>query len=356
MTSSFSHATPSGPPAIIVDKLCKRFDKHLVLDNLSFEVQRGETLVILGRSGTGKSVTLKSIIGLLEPSSGHIEVLGQSPQELSEHERLAYRKNIGYVFQYAALFDSLSILENVGFPLYQDRMDDDIIERQVRERLSMVGLSHTLEKYPDELSGGMRKRAGLARAIINLPPIVLYDEPTSGLDPLTTDVINQIILRLRSQLSVTSVVVTHDIASAFTIADRIIMLDQGRIVTSGTPADIQHSDNPWVQSFISGKALESERIDTARFSSIPREQETQTWDRIRAATSGEHTAVPPSIRSRRQQKSSSRLAAVTTQTDQAKTEKPKPQDEPAHTSDNPFDSGGFILSELPKAPSEEEQD
>jgi phospholipid/cholesterol/gamma-HCH transport system ATP-binding protein len=254
-----------GDPIIVVDKLVKRFGTHTVLNGISFTVHAGETVCVLGRSGTGKSVLLKTIIALLDPDEGSVSVLGRNLHDLGEHERLAARKDLGYVFQGAALFDSLSVQENVGFPMYQARIPEDEIRQKVKERLEMVGLAHTIDQYPTELSGGMQKRVGLARAIINLPPVVLYDEPTTGLDPVTTDVINQIILRLRSRMRVTSLVVTHDIKSAFTISDRIIMLDQGRIVAQGTPLEIQDNDNAWVQHFIHGRALDNERIDSKIF-------------------------------------------------------------------------------------------
>ncbi len=237
-------------PAIVVRDLAKRFDEHVVLDGISFEVAKGETLAVLGRSGTGKSVLLKTIIALMDPDRGQVTVMGRDLHALDEPGRLAARRTMGYVFQGAALFDSLTVMENVGFPLLQKRRPEAEIRTLVAERLEMVGLADAIDKLPSELSGGMQKRAGLARAIIEEPEIILYDEPTTGLDPLTTDVINQIILRLRQRRQVTSVVVTHDIRSAFTIADRIIMLDHGRIVAAGTPAEIQASDNAWVQRFI----------------------------------------------------------------------------------------------------------
>jgi phospholipid/cholesterol/gamma-HCH transport system ATP-binding protein len=250
---------------IVVDNVIKRFAGRAVLNGVSFTVQSGETLAVLGRSGTGKSVLLKNIIALMDPDEGEIQVLGKSMHALSERDRLHARKDLGYVFQGSALFDSLTVQENVGFTLYQARTDEDEIRKRVLERLEMVGLAHTIDQYPSELSGGMQKRVGLARAIINLPSVVLYDEPTTGLDPVTTDVINQIILRLRSRMRVTSIVVTHDVKSAFTISDRIIMLDQGRIVAQGTPQEIQNSDNVWVQHFIHGRALDNERIDSKVF-------------------------------------------------------------------------------------------
>lgn len=268
---SGAHPIGAMGDAIVVDGVVKRFAGHTVLGGVGFSVRSGETVAVLGRSGTGKSVLLKTIIALLDPDAGSVRVLGRDLHALDERGRLAARHDLGYVFQGAALFDSLSVLENVGFALYQARVPEAEIRARVEERLAMVGLDHAIDQYPSELSGGMQKRVGLARAIINLPKVVLYDEPTTGLDPVTTDVINQIILRLRAKLGVTSLVVTHDIRSAFTIADRIIMLDQGRIVAIGTPEEIQKSDNAWVQNFIIGRAtIDPDRADAQLVSRPPR--------------------------------------------------------------------------------------
>lgn len=241
-------------PVVIVNNIHKSFGGLRVLNGISLSVTAGETLVILGRSGTGKSVLLKTIIALLDPDKGNVTVYGQDLHQLNERARLSARAGIGYVFQGAALFDSLTVLENVGFAMYQQRRPMEEIREEVLKRLTMVGLAEAIDKVPSELSGGMQKRVGLARAIIGEPKLILYDEPTTGLDPLTTDVINRIILRLRRKLGVTSIVVTHDIKSAYTIADRIIMLEQGVIVAEGTPDHIQNSNNVWVQNFITGRS------------------------------------------------------------------------------------------------------
>jgi phospholipid/cholesterol/gamma-HCH transport system ATP-binding protein len=251
--------------AIRVDNLVKRFQNNVVLSGISFTVEQGEIVAILGRSGTGKSVLLKTIIALMNPDGGTVEVLGRNLHALPEPQRLLARKELGYVFQGAALFDSLSVLENVGFSLYQERVPENQIRTTVRERLAMVGLEHTLDMYPSELSGGMQKRVGLARALIGQPKIICFDEPTSGLDPVTTAVIDQIILKLRSKLGVTSLVVTHDMHSAFSIADRIVLLDRGLIVAIGTPDEIRISNNAWVQRFIQGQADPAEMADSAAF-------------------------------------------------------------------------------------------
>ncbi|MBA3698896.1 MAG: ABC transporter ATP-binding protein [Planctomycetes bacterium] len=246
-------------PVVVVDQVHKSFGGHRVLTGVTLSVTAGETVAILGRSGTGKSVLLKTIIALLDPDRGSVQVFGKNLHALDEDGRRKARAGIGYVFQGAALFDSLTVLENVGFAMYQQRRPEAEIRTEVMKRLEMVGLADAIDKVPSELSGGMQKRVGLARAIIGEPKLILYDEPTTGLDPLTTDVINRIILRLRRKLGVTSIVVTHDIKSAFTIADRIIMLEQGLIVAEGTPDDIQASGNLWVRNFITGHSPE---IDT----------------------------------------------------------------------------------------------
>ncbi len=247
-------------PVVVVNNVHKSFGGLRVLNGISLSVNAGETLVILGRSGTGKSVLLKTIIALLDPDKGDVTVYGHNLHQLNERARLSARAGIGYVFQGAALFDSLTVLENVGFAMYQQRRPMAEIREEVLKRLDMVGLTDAVDKVPSELSGGMQKRVGLARAIIGEPKLILYDEPTTGLDPLTTDVINRIILRLRRKLGVTSIVVTHDIKSAYTIADRIIMLDQGVIVAEGTPDHIQNSNNVWVQNFITGRSSD---LDTS---------------------------------------------------------------------------------------------
>ncbi len=241
----------SAPDAvIIVDNLHKAFGAQAVLAGVSFSVARGETLCVLGRSGTGKSVLLKTIIALLDPDAGRVTVLGRNFHDLDEHHRLKARKDLGYVFQGAALFDSLSVCENVGFSLYQQHKSAAEIRLRVRESLAAVGLEAAIDKMPSELSGGMQKRAGLARAIIDRPQIVLYDEPTTGLDPLTTDTINQIILALQRSHGITSIVVTHDVRSALAIGDRIILLEKGSIVASGTPDEMRANTDLLVRRFL----------------------------------------------------------------------------------------------------------
>ncbi len=237
-------------PAIIAEDLHKAFGSLVVLDGVSFALERGRTLVVLGRSGTGKSVLLKTIVGLLDPDRGRVQVLGQDLHRLDEAGRLRARRRMGYVFQDGALFDSLSVADNVGFQLIQDRRPAGEVRRMVDDALEQVGLSHVGAHMPSELSGGMRKRVGVARAIVARPELVLYDEPTSGLDPLTTGSINRIVRDLQRSHGSTAIVVTHDMASAFLVGDRIIMLRDGRIVADGDPAAIRAHGDPWVQAFI----------------------------------------------------------------------------------------------------------
>ncbi len=241
---------------IQVDDVWKSFAGQEVLRGVSLAVARGETVAILGRSGTGKSVLLKTIVALLDPDRGSIRVEGRDLIALDEHGRLEARRRIGYVFQGAALFDSLTVADNVGFPLLQARVSPAEVRERVLAKLDLVGLGAAVDKYPAELSGGMQKRVGLARALISDPAVVLYDEPTTGLDPLTTDVINRIVLRLQRRLNATALVVTHDVASAFTIADRVAILENGVFVAQGTPDEIRDHADPWVQRFI---AIGSER-------------------------------------------------------------------------------------------------
>jgi phospholipid/cholesterol/gamma-HCH transport system ATP-binding protein len=239
--------------AIGLYKLHKSFDGNQVLQGLDLTIEAGEILTILGGSGTGKSVLLKLIIGLLKPDAGQVLVEGEDIVPLPEEELLQVRRKVGMLFQGAALFDSLSVKENVAFPLREHtRMTEGGIRDRVREVLALVGMAGVEEKLPSELSGGMRKRVGLARAIALTPRIVLYDEPTTGLDPRNVDKINELITDLRAKLHVTSVVVTHDIQSALRISDRVALLSEGTVVETGTPAEIQEAKHQAVQEFLAG--------------------------------------------------------------------------------------------------------
>ncbi|MDD5270295.1 MAG: ABC transporter ATP-binding protein [Candidatus Omnitrophica bacterium] len=235
--------------------LCKAFDDNVVLDNVNLTIEDGETIVIIGRSGTGKSVMLKHIIGLMKPDSGQVIIDGQDVTRLGGKELNELRLKFGMLFQGAALFDSLSVRDNVAFNLIEHRkMDDASIDKRVAECLELVGLRGIEGLKPSELSGGMRKRVGLARAICMDPKIILYDEPTTGVDPIMADAVNDLIKGLQSKLKTTAIAVTHDMTSAYKIADRIAMLYKGKIVESGTPEQIKNTSNPIVKQFITGAA------------------------------------------------------------------------------------------------------
>ncbi|UCB56825.1 MAG: ABC transporter ATP-binding protein [Candidatus Omnitrophota bacterium] len=240
---------------IEIINLCKSFEEHQVLKNLNLTINKGETSVIIGCSGCGKSVLLKSIIGLLKPDSGQVIIDEEDVTRLNEEGLNRLRLKFGMLFQGAALFDSLSVGENVGFILREHTdTDEATIAKRVRESLDLVGLEGIEDLMPSELSGGMKKRAALARAICARPKIILYDEPTTGVDPIRADAINTLIRRLHDKLEVTSVAVTHDMVSAYKIADRICMLYDGKIIESGSVEEIKNSKHPVVQQFISGAA------------------------------------------------------------------------------------------------------
>lgn len=224
-----------------------------VLKDIHLEVVKGEILVVIGPSGSGKSTLLRLIIGLLQPTSGEVWVNGQEISQLDENELNKVRRQMGMVFQYSALFDSMSVGENVAFGLRQHTtMTEAEIEKVVRNKLRMVGLSGHEKDMPNELSGGMKKRVSLARAIALNPEIVLFDEPTAGLDPIMSATIDRLIASTRRRLGVTSIVVTHDMSSAFKLADRMIMVHEGEIIEAGSVDDIKNSQHPLVQKFIRG--------------------------------------------------------------------------------------------------------
>lgn len=237
------------------------FGTHTVLDNIDLDVYRGETLAVLGPSGTGKSTVLRSMIGLLEPNGGQIFIQGEDVSGLDEDGWNRLRMKMGMVFQYSALFDFLTVGENVAFGLRQhtDKSDEEI-QGIVTQMLDLVGLPGTQDLYPAELSGGMKKRVGLARAIAVNPEIVLYDEPTAGLDPIMSRNISRLIKKTQEQLHVTSVLVTHDMQSAFYAADRVAMLYEGHIVAIGTAEEMKNSTNPIVKAFIEGREIKEQVI------------------------------------------------------------------------------------------------
>lgn len=231
----------------------KAFGTRVILDNVSLTVREGETLAVIGYSGVGKSVLLKSIVRLLDPDSGTVQVDGQDVGSLHRDELYDLRRRVGYVFQFAALFDSMTVFDNVAMGLRRIRMPEPELQQRVEESLRLVEMTGFDDRLPAQLSGGQRKRVGLARAIATRPKYVLYDEPTTGLDPVTTSVIDGLILKMAHELNVTSVVVTHDMKSAYRIADRVAMLYEGGIRYVGTPAEIQQVEDPVVRGFIEGR-------------------------------------------------------------------------------------------------------
>ncbi len=252
--------------------LNKSFRENHVLRGVNLDIQAGESMVIIGGSGSGKSVLIKHIIGILRPDEGRVYIEGEEITQMSEQGLNKIRKKFGMLFQGAALFDSLSVWENVGFALKQHtNLTDWEIRETASKKLAMVGLYDVEDLRPSELSGGMQKRVGLARAIAMEPSILLYDEPTTGLDPINADMINNLIIEMRERLNVTSVAITHDMVSAYKIADRIAMLYNGKLLQIGTPEEIRDTDNPYVRQFINGTAegpitedLERELMERSR--------------------------------------------------------------------------------------------
>src|SRR5213078_4435125 len=247
----------NGSSMIRVCSLKKRIGRQEILRGVNLEVRTGETLAIIGRSGGGKSVLLKHLVGLMEPNSGEIWIQGQNIIGMTERQLGGIRKKVGILFQGGALFDSMTVAENIAFPLREaGERDSKVLREKVREMLDVVELEGQEEKMPVNLSGGMKKRVGLARSIIRQPSCILYDEPTSGLDPVVSDSINKLICRLQQRLGVTSIVVTHDMKNAFHVADHIGYLHDGRIYFHGTPEELRQSPDQILQDFLLGRSDE----------------------------------------------------------------------------------------------------
>jgi len=247
-------------PYISIRNLYKTLGQQEVLCGVDLDVQSGETLVVIGRSGGGKSVLLKHIIGLMKPSKGEVFVEGVNIADVSERDLAPIRKKVAILFQSGALFDSMSVEQNVAFPLHEAGIKDaNIIDQKVAEALEVVDLAGEQKKMPEKLSGGMRKRVGLARAIVSNPACILYDEPTTGLDPIVADGVNHLIRRLQKRFQVTSIVVTHDMKSAFHVADQVAYLYEGSIYFKGTPKELQASEDPNIKNFIEGRSEESQQ-------------------------------------------------------------------------------------------------
>src|SRR3989339_200406 len=240
---------------IEIVNLNKSFGENVVLKNVNLTIETGQTKVIIGRSGVGKSVLLKSIMGILIPDSGSIKIDGVEVTDLPEKEYNKIRMKIGMVFQGGALFDSMNVAENVAFVLNEFmRLDKRTVDKKIEESLALVGLQGVEDMMPSELSGGMKKRVSLARVLCMDPEVIFYDEPTTGVDPVTADAINTLIVELRNKLDVTSIVVTHDMNSAYKVADKIAMIYSGQVIAEGTPQEIQQATHPVVRQFINGDA------------------------------------------------------------------------------------------------------
>ena len=248
---------------IAVRGLEKKIGDQEILRGVNLEVAHGETLAIIGRSGGGKSVLLKHLIGLMRPNSGEIWIEGQNIIDMNERQLASIRQKVGILFQGSALFDSMTVAENIEFPLTEaGERDPKILRKRVSEMLEVMELQGQEEKMPVNLSGGMKKRVGLARSIVRQPSCILYDEPTSGLDPVVSDSINKLIRRLQQRLVVTSVVVTHDMKNAFHVADRIAYLHDGRIYFHGTPDELRQSPDQLIQDFLLGRSDEKLRVES----------------------------------------------------------------------------------------------
>ena len=253
---------PDAPPIYELEDVWKSFDGRPVLKGIDLKIPTGQTLVVMGPSGCGMSVMLKHLVGLLKPDQGQIRFHGEAIEDFDERRLVPIRRRIGFLFQQAALFDSLNVRENLAFPLLETGQAGPNLDQRIRECLARVGLEDTMEQMPSELSGGMRKRVGLARAIVLEPELVLYDEPTTGLNPIRANVINNLIVRLQRDLSITSVVVTHDLDSAFQVADRMVLLHEGQVRIEGTPQELRESEDPVLRSFLEGRAFDDADMDT----------------------------------------------------------------------------------------------
>jgi phospholipid/cholesterol/gamma-HCH transport system ATP-binding protein len=265
---------PSGPdasrPHIVVERLEKRFGSFQALSDIDMSIPRGDVTVIIGGSGAGKTTLLKILIGLERPTGGSIHIDDLDIAGLSERELSRVRRRFGMVFQYSALLDSMNVLDNVAFPLREHtKLKEREIRDRVREKLGGLGLEGVESKYPSELSGGMRKRVGLARALMLEPEVVMYDEPTSGLDPITARMVDDLILETRERFGVTSVVISHDMAGALRIADQIVLLSKGRVVAAGQPRELVQGNHELMRDFVESSGIAVDRLLRERASSLP---------------------------------------------------------------------------------------
>lgn len=265
-----AHGEGRDGPHIVVERLEKRFGAFVALAEVNMTIPRGDVTVIIGGSGAGKTTLLKILIGLDRPTSGSIRVDDLEITRLSERELNRVRQRFGMVFQYSALLDSMDVLDNVAFPLREHtRLKEREVRERVRDKLAVLGLEGTESKYPSELSGGMRKRVGLARALMLEPEIVMYDEPTSGLDPITSRMVDDLILETRDRFGVTSVVISHDMAGALRMADQIVLLAKGKVVAQGQPRELVEGDIELLRDFVQSSGIAVERLLSERESSLP---------------------------------------------------------------------------------------
>ena len=261
-------------PGILVEDLQKSFGATAVLSGVNMQVERGEVAVIIGGSGAGKTTLLRVLIGLERPTSGRVVVAGVDLAQLSERQLNAARRKFGMVFQYSALLDSMNVLDNVAFPLREhSKLSEREIKDKVLDKLKVLGLDGTAQRFPSQLSGGMRKRVGLARALMLEPEVLMYDEPTSGLDPISTRTVDDMILETRDRFGVTSVVISHDMAGALRIADRIFVLSKGKVAASGKPRELVEGNNQIVHEFLDASGIATERLLSARDAADARPQD-----------------------------------------------------------------------------------
>jgi phospholipid/cholesterol/gamma-HCH transport system ATP-binding protein len=293
-----STAQNSPPPPIaaessyiVIDKLVKRYGDKTVLNGISMKIERGETLVVIGGSGAGKSTFVRHLIALERPTSGSILVDGTDMVKLDDYQLSKMRRRFGMVFQKYALFDSMSVYDNVAFPLReQTKLGEKDIREKVMVKLKDLQVDHAATKMPAEISGGMAKRVGIARALVLEPEILIYDEPTSGLDPITSRIVDDLIEEMRGRFGVTSVVITHDMASAFDIADRVALLVGGNVAVEGPPEAVLKSDNADVQRFVTSSAVDPRRLESRRERKTPHQIRVE-WE---ARQSGVRTVTPRS--------------------------------------------------------------
>ncbi len=276
MAQAHSHDARQGPgpteghPHIVVEGLSKRFGTFTALADIDMQIPRGDVTVIIGGSGAGKTTLLKILIGLDRATAGSIRIDDLDITKLPERELNRVRRRFGMVFQYSALLDSMDVLDNVAFPLREHtKLREREIRERVRDKLAVLGLEGAESKYPSELSGGMRKRVGLARALMLEPEVVMYDEPTSGLDPITSRMVDDLILETRERFGVTSVVISHDMAGALRMADQIVLLAKGRVVAAGQPRELVQSDVELLRDFVQSSGIEVNRLLGERASSLP---------------------------------------------------------------------------------------